>query len=150
MSQITRYDPFQDFPRLASPFHETEGFFNIPWLRKMVRDGLPAEPAITLDVAEDEKAYTVKAEMPGVKKEDIDVQVEGARVSLSAEVKREKEERKGETVLHSERYYGRQYRSFTLAQDIDASGVQAKFEDGVLSLTLPKDANGAKRKIAVR
>ena len=149
MSNITRYDPFQDFPRIASPFHETEGFFNIPWLRKMVRD-IPAEPTIRIDVAEDDKAYTVKAEMPGAKKEDIDVQVEGPRVSLSAEVKREKEEKKGETVVHSERYYGRQFRSFTLGQDIDPAGVEAKFENGVLSLTLPKAGNGSRRKIAVQ
>lgn len=149
MSNITRYDPFQDFPRIAGPFHEADGFFNIPWLRKMVRD-IPAEPAIKLDVAEDDKAYTVKAEMPGVKKEDIDVQVDGPRVSLSTEVKREKEEKKGETVVHSERYYGKQFRSFTLGADIDPAGVQAKFEDGVLSLTLPKAGNGTKKKIAIQ
>jgi HSP20 family protein len=148
MSNVTRYDPFQEFSRLG-PFHEADGFFNLPWLRKMVRD-LPAEPTIKLDVAEDEKAYTVKAEMPGVKKEDIDVQVEGARVSLAAEVKREKEQKKGETVVHTERYVGKQYRSFMLGQDIDPAGVQARFEDGVLSLTLPKAGNGSKKKIAVQ
>ena len=148
MSNLTRYDPFQEFGRLA-PFHETDGFFNLPWLRKMVRD-LPAEPTIKLDVAEDEKAYTVKAEMPGVKKEDIDVQVDGPRVSLTAEVKRAKEERKDEAFVHRERYYGKQFRSFTLGQDIDPAAVQAKFEDGVLSLTLPKAGNGSKKKIAIQ
>jgi HSP20 family protein len=148
MSNLTRYDPFQEFGRLA-PFHETDGFFNLPWLRKMVRD-LPAEPTIKLDVAEDEKAYTVKAEMPGVKKEDIDVQVDGPRVSLTAEVKRAKEERKDEAFVHRERYYGKQFRSFMLGQDIDPAAVQAKFEDGVLSLTLPKAGNGSKKKIAIQ
>lgn len=150
MSNLTRYDPFQDFPRIANPFHETEGFFNIPWMRKMVRDMPAAEPSIRLDVAEDDKAYTVKAEMPGVRKEDIDVQVDGARVSLSAEVRREKEEKKGETVVHSERYHGKQFRSFTLGQDIDPAGVQAKFDNGVLSLTLPKAGNGSRKKITVQ
>ena len=147
MSNLTRYDPFQEFSRL-SPFHETEGFFNLPWMRKMVRD-LPAEPTIRLDVAEDEKAYNVKADIPGVAKDDIEVQVDGPRVSISAEVKREKEEKKGETVVHSERYHGRQFRSFTLGQDIDPAKVQAKFQDGVLTLTLPKAGNGAARRIPV-
>lgn len=148
MSNVTRYDPFQEIARF-DPFHETQGFFNIPGLRKLVRD-LPAEPTIKLDVAEDDKGYNVKADIPGVKKEDIDVQVEGARVSISAEIKREKEEKKGEAVVHSERFHGKQYRSFTLGQDIDPAGVQAKFQDGVLSLTLPKAGNGAKKKIAVQ
>jgi len=100
-------------------------------------------------VTEDEKGYRVKAEMPGVKKEDIEIQVDGNQVSLSAELKREKEEKKGETVVHSERYYGKQFRSFTLGQDIDRAKAEAKFTDGILELTLPKAANGKAEKISV-
>ncbi|HUL56391.1 MAG TPA: Hsp20/alpha crystallin family protein [Usitatibacter sp.] len=141
MANITRFDPFKELARfepLTSAW---------PLLRRWTE---AAEPTIKLDVSEDEKAYFVKAEMPGVKKEDIDVQIEGDLVSLSAEVKREKEEKKGETVVHSERYYGRQYRRFTLGQNIDRAKAEAKFENGVLNLTLPKAGAGSGEKIAVQ
>ena len=139
---ITRFDPFKELARFE-PF--TGGW---PLLRRWPET--PAEPAIKLDVSEDEKAYFVKAEMPGVKKEDIDVQVDGDTVSLTAEVRREKEEKKGETVVHTERYYGKQYRSFALGQSIDRAKAEAKFEDGVLNLTLPKASPAASEKIAIR
>lgn len=141
MTNITRFDPFKELARLE-PF--TNGW---PLLRRWAETS--SEPTIKLDVTEDDKAYFVKAEMPGVRKEDIDVQVEGDTVSLTAEVKREKEEKKGETVLHTERYYGRQYRSFALGQSIDRGKAEAKFENGVLNLTLPKATAGAGEKIAV-
>lgn len=135
----TRNDPFQELARF-DPFRDFEGMMGFPRLRRWLSEA-QVEPAIKLDVSEDDKAYHVKAEMPGVKKEDIAVDIEGNQVSLSAEVKRETQEKKGETVVHSERYYGKQYRSFTLGQDIDRKNAQAKFENGVLELTLPK--NGA-------
>ena len=143
MANITRYDPFKELAA-CDPF--VEGW---PRFARLFRDA-PAEPTIKLEVTEDDKAFRVKAEMPGVKKEDIDVKVEGNQVSLSAEVKREKEEKKGETIVHSERYYGKQYRTFTLAQDIDRSKAEAKFTDGILELTLPKAATSPSEKIAVQ
>jgi Molecular chaperone (small heat shock protein) len=119
-------------------------------MRSLVRD-LPAEPGIKMDVAEDDKAYHVKAEVPGVKKEDIHVSVEGNQVSITAEVKKEKEEKNGETVLRSERYYGMQSRSFTLMHDVDQDKAEAKYQDGVLDLTLPKKVNGgAVKQLAVK
>ena len=144
MANITRFDPFKELTRF-DPFGES-------WPRLMRRwlPEVPTEPTIKIDVTEDEKAYHVKAEMPGVKKEDIDVQVDGNEVSLSAEVKRETEEKKGETVVHSERYYGRQYRSFTLDKGIDRTKAEAKFADGVLDLTLPKAQAPKGDKIAVQ
>ncbi|MBV8047249.1 MAG: Hsp20/alpha crystallin family protein [Paludibacterium sp.] len=106
--------------------------------------------SIKLDVKEDEKAYTVLAEMPGVKKEDIQVQVDGNRVSLTAEVKRESETREGEKVLRAERYFGQISRTFQLAQDVDESGADAEFKDGVLTLILPKREKASTRRIAVK
>jgi HSP20 family protein len=91
-----------------------------------------------MDVKEDDNAYLVHAEIPGVKKEDIKVDVDGNMVSISAEVKQEKEEKKGERVIRSERYHGSVARSFRLAHDVDDSKAQAKYTDGVLELTLPK------------
>ena len=105
---------------------------------------------MTINISEDEKAYHVKAEVPGVKREDIDVEIEGNHVSLSAEVRREKEERKGENVVHTERYVGKQFRSFTLRDEIDEDKAQAKMVDGVLELTLPKKATVATHKAAVQ
>jgi HSP20 family protein len=140
MSNIIRNDPVQEFARAFEPFREFEVPFAWPRMRRWLTE-LPAEQTIKLDVTEDDKAYRVKAELPGVKKEDIAVEIDGNLVSLTAEVKREKEEKK-ENFVHSERYYGKQYRSFTVRQDIDRKAAAAKFSDGVLELTLPK-ANGA-------
>jgi HSP20 family protein len=138
MSNIVRSDPFD------VAFRE---FF-----RNMLRPArldLEAEPDIRVDLKETEKAYTVHAEVPGVKKEDIEVSIDGNVVTLRAEVKREKEE-KGETMLRAERYYGAMTRSFTLAADVDDKAATAKYADGVLELTLPKKAGSTSRKLMVQ
>jgi len=138
MSNIVRTDPFD----LA--FRD---FF-----RNMLRPtrlDLEAEPEIRLDLKETEKAYLVHAEIPGVKKEDIEVSIDGNLVTIRAEVKREKEE-KGETMLRTERYYGAMTRSFTLATDVDEKAASAKYTDGVLELTLPKKAGGTSRRLQVQ
>ncbi len=101
-----------------------------------------SEPQMRLDLTEDDKNFFVKAEIPGVKKEDIKVSVEGNQVSLSAEVKKEKEEKEGSKIIRSERYYGSVARSFTLDESVDQAKASAKYEDGVLQLTLPKKPNG--------
>jgi HSP20 family protein len=139
MANITRYNPFEDvFSEL------TRGFFVKPL-------GFPAGPElqIKLDVKESDKAYKVRAEIPGVKKEDIHVDVEGSHVSLRAEVKEEKEEKKDERVVYSERSYGMVSRDFELPTDVDAQGAKAEYRDGVLDLTLPKKAGAAARRISV-
>lgn len=147
MANITRSDPFRGVARFE-PFRELEGFPAWSRVRRLF-DDLPDEPAtIRIDVTEDEKCYVVKAEIPGVKKEDISVEVEGNQVSIAAEVRRETEQKKGE-VVHSERYFGRQFRSFSLGRDIDRKKVQAKYAEGVLELTLPKNGAPVAEKIAI-
>jgi HSP20 family protein len=140
VANITRYNPFDElFGDLGKGF----------WLKPMALPGAE-ELKMKLDVTEDDKAYAVHAEIPGVRKEDIQVDVDGGQVSIRAEVKKEKEEKKGEKVLHSERYYGMVSRSFSLPLEVDEKSVVARYKDGVLDLTLPKKAgNGAKR-IAVQ
>ncbi|MBK7474059.1 MAG: Hsp20/alpha crystallin family protein [Betaproteobacteria bacterium] len=148
MANITRFDPFAElasFRPFMNPDEYFPGFRLRPWL-----DEAQVEPRIKVDVAEADTAYSVKAEIPGVKKEDIHVAIDGNQVSIEAEVKRETEEKKGEKVVRSERYFGKQYRSFTLATDIDAAAAAAKYADGVLELTLPKKANGAKKELKVQ
>lgn len=104
-----------------------------------------------IDVSEKDNAYQVKADIPGVKKEDINVRIDGNVVQIDAEVNREKESRdKAGKVLRSERYWGNISRTFSLAQDVDDSKVVAKYADGVLSLQLPKKASPESKKITVQ
>ncbi|WP_371323314.1 Hsp20/alpha crystallin family protein [Dechloromonas sp. ZY10] len=106
-------------------------------------------PAITLDVREQADAYLVHAELPGARKENIHVTVDGALVSISAEVRQERESKEGERVLRSERYFGKVSRSFQLAQEIDDSQASARFTDGVLELTLPKRSASPQRRLSI-
>lgn len=107
-------------------------------------------PRIKMDVKEGETAYTVHAEMPGVNKEDIHVNLEGNTVTISAEVKREEEKKEGEKVIHSERYHGKVERTFSLGQEVEETGATAKFDKGVLELTLPKKATTATRRLTIQ
>jgi HSP20 family protein len=140
MANITRYDPFDDmFGDLL------KGFF----VRPVSFEG-PAQSPVKVDVTEDDHAYKVKAELPGVKKEDINVSIDGSQISINAEVKKEHEEKDGERVLRSERYYGKFSRSFALSQDVDESTAQAKYSDGVLELILPKKAAVSAKKLYIQ
>jgi HSP20 family protein len=148
MADITRIDPFQDIGRYV-PFGDL-AFSGWPRsLRRFIRE-LPDEPQIKLDLSEDDKAFYVKAELPGVKKEDIAIEIDGNQVSLTAEVKREEAEKKGDNVLHSERFYGRQFRSFTLGREVDRDKVEAKLDDGVLQITLPKNGGAPSKRVPIR
>lgn len=95
---------------------------------------------IRMDVSEKENAYIVHADMPGLKKEDIKIEIDGNEVSISAETKNEKDLKDGDRVLRSERYYGKVSRSFSLEQEVDEAAASAKYENGVLELALPKKA----------
>lgn len=147
MGKLTRFDPFNEVARF-DPFRGVEDFFKDFSLRPSMRN-FDVEPRIKMDVTENDQSYTVRAEIPGVKKEDIKVDIDGNQVSISAEARKETEEKKGETVVRSERYYGQQSRSFTLGCEIDDEKAEAKYRDGVLELTLPKKKNGGGRKLTV-
>ena len=111
----------------------------------------PAAPAqLKVDVSENDNGYVVRAEIPGVKKEYINVAVDGNQVEISAEVKNEKEVKDGGKVLRSERYFGKLYRAFALGQDIDESATQARYVDGILELTLAKKQTAAARRITIQ
>jgi HSP20 family protein len=103
-----------------------------------------------VDVSENDKAYTLRAELPGMKKEDINVTIDGDTVAVSAEVKHEKDVKNGERVLRSERYAGKLYRAFTLGQTMDDASATAKYADGVLELTLPKKATVQTKRISIQ
>lgn len=112
--------------------------------------GEDAPGEIRVDITENDKDYLVRAEIPGAKKEDVRVSVDGNFVSISAEVKKEKEEKSGGRLLVKETYYGSASRGFSLAHEIDQKGVVAKLEDGVLKLTLPKSQGAGARSIVVQ
>ena len=114
-----------------------------------VYQGSVVAPQMKLEVSEDDKAYTVKADIPGVKKEDIHISVDGNLVSISAEVKQEVEKKEGKKVVHSERYYGQVARSFTLDKEVEQGAAQAKYTDGVLEAVLPKKQGAKATKITV-
>jgi HSP20 family protein len=104
-----------------------------------------------VDVSEKDNAYEVKADIPGVKKEDINIRIDGNIVQIDAEVKRGKETTgDGNKLLCSERYYGNVSRTFSLADDVDDSKAEAKYADGVLTLKLPKKSTAASRKLTVQ
>jgi HSP20 family protein len=103
-----------------------------------------------VDVAEHNGEYKVLAELPGVKKEDIKVNIDGDQVSITAESRAERDEKDGERVLHSERYFGTVSRAFRLSQEIDDARASAKYSDGVLELTLPKKATVAAKQLTIQ
>jgi HSP20 family protein len=139
MNRLTRYDPFTD-ARFDDLFR---GFFAPVRAEK-------APAAIRMDVTETDNAYVVHAEIPGVKKDEIQITVEGNLVTIGAEVKRETERKDGEHLLRSERYFGGLYRSFTLPVEVDEATSVAKYDNGVLELTLTKKPALAGRKLTVQ
>ena len=141
MANIARFDPFNE---LVDDLFK--GFF----VRPLYAGAQDALPRMKVEVAEKNGAYAVTAELPGVKKEDIKVDIDGAQVTLSAEVKREKEATEADRLLHTERLYGKVSRSFALPQELDEEKVEAKFKDGVLQLTLPKKVAPARKAITIQ
>ena len=140
MNTLRVYDPLAD----ASIDQLFRGFF------RPVRATRDAAAAIKIDVTEKPDAYVVHAEIPGVRKEDIQVTIEGDQVTIAAEVKRETEAKDGERALRSERYYGAVYRSFVLPVELDEATSQAKYEGGVLELTLAKKPQAAGHKLTIQ
>ena len=137
MANITRLDPLDDLFR---------GFF----VRPVDFNGTPQQPpSIKMDVREVGDEYLVHAELPGVKKEDIHVIVDGNQVSISAETKQESDVREGERLLRSERYFGKVSRSFQLGQEVDESSAIAKFNEGILELTLPKRLASPNKRLTI-
>jgi len=141
MLNITRFNPLEDaFENL---------FRGVPvWLpNPEARAAAPMQ--FRMDVTENDKEYQVLAELPGVKKEEISITINGNEVAVAAEVKQEKDVTNGETVLRAERYYGKIQRTFALGQEVDEATAQAKYNDGVLELTLPKKTVAAAKRLAV-
>ena len=142
MANITRFNPLEDtFENL---------FRGVPMWLPIPETRAPAPMQFRMDVSENDKEYQVLAELPGVKKEEISITINGNEVAVSAEVKHEKDVKNGGTVLRAERYFGKIQRAFALGQEVDEATAQAKYNDGVLELTLPKKAVAATKRLAVQ
>jgi HSP20 family protein len=141
MQNLISYDP-----RTDTSYDELfRGFF------KPVRlEGAPTPVTIKMDVTETENGYLIHSEMPGVKKEDIDVAIEGNQVTITAEVKQEWEKKEGDRMLRNERYFGNVYRSFTLPAELDESASVAAYDSGVLELKLVKKAAAPGKRLTIR
>jgi HSP20 family protein len=128
MTNISLFDPMtQQINRLFHNLVPREWPFEKPFGGDM-----------KIDLSEDKNHYIVRADLPGAKKDDIQVEIDGNRVTISAHTESVKEEKKGETVIHTERYEGRIYRSFSLETGVDQAHAEATYRDGVLELKLPK------------
>lgn len=142
MNELRTLDPFA-----FDVFDDTFRSLMRPWRAEMPETA----PRIKIDLSEQDGCYAVKAEIPGVKKDDIEVRVDGNTVSISAEVKSDKEEKdNGGRILRRECQQGYTSRSFTLACPVDESKVEANYKNGILALTLPKKADASSKRIAIQ
>jgi Molecular chaperone (small heat shock protein) len=146
MANLTRWSPFKSLSRFeqSAPFDD---IFRGLGLRPQWSE-LEA-PDVRIDVSENDGAYHVKAEIPGVDKNDIDISINGNQIAISAEVKRDSKKKDDERDICTERYYGQVYRSFSLPDEVDSGKASAHYEGGVLTLELPKKKSGSARKLTI-
>lgn len=145
-SQLTRFDPSAAFD-LFAPLRALEDVFRDSGMDAF----LPSAQAsgIRIDVEETAQAYEVQADMPGMKKEDIKVSIDGRQVSLSAKSEQSTQQEQ-DGLLWRERHAGQWYRSFTLPQEVDETQAHARYEDGVLHLTLPKKPGAGGTRLTIQ
>lgn len=136
-SSLARFNPMRD---LANAFD----MFDI--MRPM---GMLENQVIPVDITETDQAYLVKAEMPGVKREDIKVSIQGDQVTISAETSAAEERTEGNIVCR-ERYQGKQFRSFSLPQSVDEENAHATCNNGVLELNLPKKGGAGAKQLSIQ
>lgn len=147
MSNIRLFEPRFFDSSLSDPFESMFRRFMSPI--RMDLEG--ASPDMRLDVSEINGSYKVRADLPGVKKDDISIRIDGNMVQIDAEVKQQKDTKEaGGRMLRSERWHGAVSRAFTVSQDVDDTKATAKYEDGVLTLELPKKASSASKKLAIQ
>ena len=139
MANLQRFVPPQDLDDLLNGLV----------FRPMRIAQAPQIQSIRIDATEDDAAYRISAEIPGVRKEDIEVSVDDNVVTITARARSEQDAREGTRVIYRERSFGAASRSFTLAEPVNEAEAQAKYENGVLELTLPKRSNSRFNRIIV-
>lgn len=146
-NSLTRFDPIARMLS-ADPFRNFDDFFSSMRMPSLLGSADLA-PLIRMDVTESDQAYKVMADLPGIKKDDIKVNIDGNQVSISAQTE-SRTEQSSANLLCSERSSGQYYRSFTLPQAVDDTQAQAQFNDGVLELTLPKKSAGTAKPLTIQ
>jgi HSP20 family protein len=153
MKLLTRWYPLQEMDdaqrRLSSLFDWNSNFFRRGNLAPGEENAAVTEWAPLVDIAEDEKEYFLKVELPEVQKEDVKVTVENGTLAISGERKAEKEE-KGRKFHRLERYYGRFERNFTIPDDADSNNVKAEYKDGVLRVHVAKSEKALPKQVEVK
>jgi HSP20 family protein len=144
MVNLVRREPFSLFDEFFNDFFTRAG---LPSARSAE---LPSVSRARMDVIDKGDRFEVLADLPGVKKEDIHVTIEGARIAIAAETKSEKQVKDGERVLHTERFAASYARSFELPAEVTEEGAEASFENGVLKLALPKRATVTSKRLQIR
>ncbi|MCG6974788.1 MAG: Hsp20/alpha crystallin family protein [Acidiferrobacterales bacterium] len=148
MREITRAPRSRRRGWLDDDFEQMfEGFFRPMRILEENNGGHDLIPSV--DVSENDDHFTVHAEIPGVKKEDIHVTYENGVLTVSAETKSKTEEKEGERVIRQERRYGKYMRSLRLGADIDESKIKANYKDGVVEINLPKAEEVKPKRISV-
>lgn len=141
MANLTAFRPFRNLSTL-NPFRSNFNVFGPDWDNMFpanLLENIHADSQlIPVDISEDDKTFRVRAEMPGFKKENIHISIDGALVSINANSKEKHEEKKDDKVVVRECYFGHQSRSFTLPQTVDNAAAKAEYTDGVLEIVLPK------------
>ena len=148
MNPITRWDPLKEMEELQNRMATLFG--RAPVRKEADKEAMTkADWAPLVDIAEDEKEYVIKAELPEVTKDDVKVNLQEGVLTITGERKFEKEE-KGKKYHRVERAYGSFARSFSLPEDADPTKVQAEFKDGVLKVHLPKSEKAKPKSIEVK
>ena len=144
--QTPQLSNWQSFDRLSSLRNELDRLFDLSWSGR--DSGLFSGWSPSLDVFDDKDQFVVTAELPGMKKEEIDLTFQDGVLSISGERKQTKENKEGET-FRSERYFGKFQRSVTLPAAVDSSKINASYKDGILTVTLAKSEEAKPKQIAV-
>lgn len=148
LQQRPRSNQMGEMVRAGGGFPGLEDFFRGFSLAPVLRDLEPTQ-RMRVDVEETDQAYIMRADVPGVNREDITVSIEGNTVSIKTNIEEQRTDQQA-NMLRSERIVGEEFRSFTMPQEIDESKAEAKTENGVLILTLPKKSGGGGRKLTVQ
>ena len=149
MANLTRWNPFAELEEMLDRYSRNTGYPRLGGRggqQEVMRQG-DWSPAV--DISEDDEAYLIRAELPGVNRDDVKVQVHDGVLTLQGERKSEKEE-KGKKVHRVERFYGNFMRSFTLPDNVDEENINADYKDGILTLKLPKSEKAKPRSIDVK
>lgn len=151
MANMTHFDSLDLVENILKNVFRPMAFEAVRTMQPGAEEGRQEAKLVRMDVTETDHAYRISAELPGVRKEEVSVAIDGNRVMLTAESKRDKpSEEAGERVLCGERFYGKLRRSVQLPEEIDDGAAHAKYADGVLELTLPKKKSRGCKKLEIQ